>query len=426
MSLRIADWAGRTDVGRHRQSNEDNYMAAPPLFVVADGMGGARAGEVASEMAIAAFREGADLGSSPERMLAETTQAANRRIHDLARTDETRAGMGTTLTAAVLSHDEVATGHVGDSRLYRLRDGRLERLTTDHSLVEELVSRGQLTPEAAETHPQRSVITRALGPEPDVQVDTFTAPGRDGDVYLLCSDGLTGMVDEQRVGDILRASDTLERAADALVDAANEGGGRDNITVVLFRLGEDEGAQDGEAETLSGRATEVGLHAADVRAAAAAEGERGSSGQETMVLSPPGRAPETRPARELRAGAPRESGARTRPPPRPARRSPLRGLRRGAGPLLALGAVAALLAAAWVASRQAYFLGTDGTGLVTLYRGLPYEGPFGLRLYEQEAAGTVPASTLDPGRRSTLLDHRLRDRSNAVGVLADLEAGRLE
>src|SRR5256714_2412006 len=179
-------------------------------------MGGARAGEVRSRMAVEAF-ESAEAGDSPEAQLRGVAREANRRIYEMAQGDSEHAGMGTTLTAAMVAGREVAVGHVGDSRLYRLRGGRLERLTEDHSLVEELVRQGRLTPEEAETHPHRAIITRALGPEPDVDVETFTDTARAGDVYMLCSDGLSGMVSDDEMAAILRDSASLHDAAEALV-----------------------------------------------------------------------------------------------------------------------------------------------------------------------------------------------------------------
>ena len=255
MALRIVEKASLTDVGRQRQSNEDSYLERAPLFAVADGMGGARAGEVASRMAVEAFEDSEDAEGGPEEMLRDVAREANRRIYEMAQGDSEHAGMGTTLTAAMVSGREVAVGHVGDSRLYRLRDGALEQLTDDHSLVEELVRQGRLTPEEAVNHPQRSIITRALGPEPDVEVETFTHRGRDGDVYLICSDGLSGMVSEEEMATILRESDSLKEAAEKLVEAANRHGGKDNITVVLFRLGSDGDDDDESGDTLSGQET---------------------------------------------------------------------------------------------------------------------------------------------------------------------------
>ena len=164
MTLRIAEHVGRSDVGRQRSVNEDSLVLAPPFFAVADGMGGAKAGEVASAMAARAFDGETDSGEPPEAQLTRILRDANRSIYDLAVSDESHRGMGTTVTAAKVSGDEVSLGHVGDSRAYRLRDGQLEQVTRDHSLVAELERSGQITPEAAEHHPQRSIITRALGP----------------------------------------------------------------------------------------------------------------------------------------------------------------------------------------------------------------------------------------------------------------------
>src|SRR5919202_2937607 len=245
--LRIAEhWHG-SDLGRQRQGNEDNYFVRAPLFVVADGMGGAQAGEVASEMAVESFDRGLPDGQEPPTALVQVIEDANRRIHERSRADQQRAGMGTTVTAAYVGADTVTVAHVGDSRAYLLRDGDLIRLTRDHSLVGELVARGKLTEEQAEAHPQRSVITRALGPEPSVQVDLDVYPARAGDVFLLCSDGLTSMVPEARLTPIITGAASLADAGRELIAAANEAGGRDNITVVLFRLEEVSGPGGGAA-----------------------------------------------------------------------------------------------------------------------------------------------------------------------------------
>src|SRR3954464_14528676 len=234
-----------TDVGRQRHTNEDNFYDEPPLFAVADGMGGAQAGEVASEMAIDQFIQGRDTNAAAEQQLEQIAEAANGKSGDVAQADSRRAGMGTTLTAAMVDGQHVAVGHVGDSRLYLFCDGQLERLTRDHSMVEEFVRQGKLTPEQAEKHPQRSVITRALGPEGDVEVDTFRVPAREGDVFLLCSDGLSGMVSDDDLAAIIGAGDALDTTATTLVEAANDHGGRDNITAVLFRLEDDRTGDHG-------------------------------------------------------------------------------------------------------------------------------------------------------------------------------------
>src|SRR5215212_5244921 len=251
--LKVVEQAYETDTGRQRNANEDAYLARPPVFAVADGMGGAQAGEVASRLAAESFDAVSRGTESPEAYLRSIAKTANARIHRLANADSSRSGMGTTLTATLVEGDEIGLAHVGDSRAYVYRDGSLKLLTSDHSLVEELRRQGRLTDEQAEDHPQRSIITRALGPERDVEVDTMTYRARPGDVYLLCSDGLTSMVKDDRIKQILGSASSLEAAAGDLIAAANEAGGRDNITAVLFRLEET-----GEAVQADGPATLVG------------------------------------------------------------------------------------------------------------------------------------------------------------------------
>ena len=413
MALLIAEHASLTDVGRQRQSNEDSYLDREPVFAVADGMGGARAGEVASRMAVEAFDDQGD-GGSPEDRLRHVATEANRRIYEMAQSDTEHAGMGTTLTAAMVTGREVAVGHVGDSRLYRLRGGKLERLTEDHSLVEELVRQGRLSPEEAENHPQRSIITRALGPEPDVEVETFTHTARDGDVYLICSDGLSGMVSEDDITAILERADSLDAAARELVEAANGAGGKDNITVVLFRVASDgDGEGEDDSDTLAGQDTNGEVSAAAVREAVA-EDDADEAG--TMALG----AEEAE--RERAAAAPparRRPGVRVLPPERRAARLRRRPAIAGAVVLLAL---AAAVVGLYVGSRQFYFLGTNARGVVTLYRGLPYDLPFGVHLYTEEYASSVPAlSIADRRERTHLLNHQLRSKSDASSRLRELE-----
>src|SRR5215218_1617237 len=214
--MRIADSAGTTDAGRKRRRNEDSFVREPPLFAVADGMGGAQAGEVASRLAAAAFREFHEADElEPEERIAAIIQEANRRIYERARSDAQASGMGTTITAALLVGGTVVVGHVGDSRAYRLHQGRLEQLTEDHSLVADLVRSGRLAPEEADRHPQRSVITRALGTDAEVDVDTFTVDAEPGDVFMLCSDGLTTMVADEEITETIARADTLAQATKA-------------------------------------------------------------------------------------------------------------------------------------------------------------------------------------------------------------------
>jgi protein phosphatase len=386
--LRVDDQAFRTDTGRQRSENEDSLFVRAPIFVVADGMGGAQAGEVASKTAADAFDR--DLPDAPpERFLRETIEEANRRIHELARTDPSRAGMGTTITAAIVDaqKEEIGIGHVGDSRAYRLRRGKLERLTRDHSLVEEMRRKGQITDAQAEDHPQRSIITRALGPEPDVEVDLQTVPASPGDVFLLCSDGLTTMVGEERIAEVLIASGSMREAVRTLVDEANAAGGRDNITALAFRLG-DAAAPLGESRedaTLVGAAAEeAGLTATEVRRRAAAEAARQR--------------------RDQLAAKPRR-----------------RRLRTAAKLLAVLAILAAVAFGAWYGNRQVWFLGTDDGGRVALYRGLPYELPFGVKLYEELYASPIQTDSLPHKRREAVTGHGVRSRSDAASLIEDIE-----
>ena len=240
----LARYTGVTDPGRRRRRNEDAYVCVPPLFAIADGMGGAQAGEVASGLAAAVLEEAIGNERGEERV-SSLIQEANRRVYRRSSEDAATSGMGTTMTVALVDDSDgtIAFGHVGDSRAYRVRGGELEQLTDDHSLVGELVRGGRLSPEEAETHPQRSVITRALGTEPDVDVDTFTVDAEPNDIYLLCSDGLTDMISAHEILGLVKAGGDLDDIARGLVNAANVGGGEDNITVVLFQI---DGAEGGE------------------------------------------------------------------------------------------------------------------------------------------------------------------------------------
>src|SRR3954451_25481134 len=201
--MTLGGYARASDTGKKRRRNEDSFVVAPPLFAVADGMGGAQAGEVASKLAAAAL-EDTDAGTSggEERVVA-LIQEANRRVYERSNADPAASGMGTTITAALVEGTRVTFGHVGDSRAYLVRDGAMEQLTEDHSLVNELMKSGKLSPEEAETHPQRSVITRALGTDPDVDADTFSVRAENAVLFLLCSDGLTDMVSDQAILDVV-------------------------------------------------------------------------------------------------------------------------------------------------------------------------------------------------------------------------------
>ena len=462
--LRIAEEFHASDLGRQRQGNEDNYFVRAPVFVVADGMGGAQAGEVASEMTVNSFDAGLPDGS-PGEALTEVIQGANRRIHDRSRTDEQAAGMGTTCTAAYVGESDVTIAHVGDSRAYLWRDGELTRLTRDHSLVGELVARGKLTEEQAEAHPQRSVITRALGPEADVQVDVEVYGARDGDVYLLCSDGLTSMIHEPGVKPVLQRMTSLEQTGRDLIAAANEAGGRDNITVILFRLeeisaggGGGDGAHEAahhtdtgvttEYDTFEGEAVpaprqgvsrpsahtrvrdEEAMHAGEVahavRAADDAEASYRASG--TVALSAIKPRAETRteetPQRTvtLPDGTPPEGGRAVEPRKKKRRRRiPL-------AVVILLVLLVMVGSAFWTASRAVYFVGADEDrgNVVTIYRGLPIDLPFGAKLYSRYAGSGVTLESVPPARRATFTNHKLRSKDDAENLVIQLERGQLD
>ena len=399
--LRVAEQYTGTDTGRQRRANEDSMLARPPLFVVADGMGGAQAGEVASRLAVESFQDGLPDTADAEGSLAAYARAANVSIHELSQANAEHAGMGTTLTAVYVGAEEVAIAHVGDSRAYCLRGGALLRLTDDHSLVDELIRQGKLTAEEAVEHPQRSVITRALGPEPEVEIDTRSYRARDGDVYLLCSDGLTTMVSDERLAGILLAHPRLRDAGEALIAAANEAGGRDNITVLLLRVEE-------------------------VQMAGAGGGARGSPLQDGPVTLTgiPALPADASVAETPRAPSPLEP--RHRPLAAPPAARPSRRLRRAATAAVVLGVLAVLGVGAYVASQSVYFIGTNSRGLVTLFNGFPYELPGGVKLYSKSFVSGVSASTVSPGRRRTLLDQTLRSEGDARGLMHSLELGQLK
>ena len=277
----VGAYAVASDTGRRRRRNEDNYVVAPPLFAVADGMGGAQAGEVASQLAASALEGGDSDGLSGIERIDALIQEANRRIFDRASTDPTASGMGTTMTVALVEGMTVAIGHVGDSRAYLVRGEQMEQLTDDHSLVNELLKTGKLSEEEAQIHPQRSVITRAVGTDPDVDIDGFSIEAEDGDVFLICSDGLSDMVEDEEILEVVHEHrGDLEKAVKALVAAANRGGGEDNITAVAFRISTD--AAPGAEDTVAMPALTGGGDEPDEETREYAEAEAGG---ETMVVA---------------------------------------------------------------------------------------------------------------------------------------------
>jgi protein phosphatase len=389
--MRLGESAGRSDAGRVRRRNEDAFVLDPPLFAVADGMGGAQAGEVASRLAAGAFREYRDADAlEPEERLQAIIQEANRRIYERAQADAEVSGMGTTVTGALLTGGRVIIGHVGDSRAYRLRGGRLEQLTEDHSLVGDLMRSGRLTQEEAEAHPQRSVITRALGTDPQVDVDTLVVEAAPGDVFLLCSDGLTTMLPDEVIAGTIEAAASVDEAVRELVRGANRGGGEDNITVVAFEVAGDEALE----ETL---------------AAAPTPGTADESELEDTLTDLPPVAP---------VAQVEEPAAR----PRKKRR---RWGRRVFWGLAGLAFVALVLGAALFGLSRAYFVGADADGNVVVYQGVPFDLRDGVGFYRERYVSELQASQLSEDERADLFDHALVSYGRARARVAVYEAEAL-
>jgi PPM family protein phosphatase len=372
-----------TDTGRRRRHNEDAYVCDPPLFAIADGMGGAQAGEIASHLAATSLQHAERDGPSDEQHVVQLIRDANRSVYERARTDETTSGMGTTMTVALVDGQTVRVGHVGDSRAYLVRDHVLEQLTEDHSLVGELIRSGRLSPEEAEAHPHRSVITRVLGTDPEVEVDAFSIATRPGDLFMLCSDGLTSMVDDARILEVLEEHPRdVEAAAQALVAEANASGGEDNITVVLFQIA----SLDDTAE--------LPRMPLDPEPAATPVDEDTLSGLDPVAAVRPD-------------------------PPAPAAALPARRRRfswRIAFPLAVVVLVVIVGLAVFGATR-ANFVGADGNGYVAVYQGLPWNLPFGIHLYREVYTSRLLAAELSRADRRKLFDHTLRSRSSAENLV---------
>jgi serine/threonine protein phosphatase PrpC len=349
------NWGAATDVGRVRTNNEDSLLIEPPLFAVADGMGGAAAGEVASAIAVATLKAAfAGDNEGPDRdHLAEAVRHANEAIFARAREDPALRGMGTTLTAVALveeaGDDVLAVVNVGDSRAYRLRDGELEQITDDHSLVEEMVRIGRLSADEAAVHPQRHIVTRALGIQPVVEVDCFGITPFAGDRFLLASDGLTDEVADHDIASVLRRTPDPTAAARELVDTAMNHGGRDNVTVVVVDVVDDD---DRAAKASAAVAADPVVAPKPPPPPAEDDGP---------VRAGPPPAPSSPPAPPAEASPPAE-----RPPPR------RRGLtlKTAAFVLALLLVVAAALAAVGEYARGSFYVGL-AQGKVVIYRGRP-------------------------------------------------------
>jgi protein phosphatase len=364
--------SARTDTGRRRRRNEDAFVCEPPLFAIADGMGGAQAGEVASRLAAESLRESEQGELSSLEQAVELIQEANRRVYAYSSENASARGMGTTMTVALVDGDRVTIGHVGDSRAYLFRDDQLTQLTQDHSLVAELVRSGRLTPEEAETHPRRSVITRALGTDSEVEVDVFSLRAQDHDLFLLCSDGLTSMVTDSEIERILAgARADLDDAAKKLIAAANHAGGEDNVTVVLF---EPEGAEPEPAEGSENAKTLTESDAVPVLKLEPEPVSRAHRSKRTMLLAP------------------------------------------------ALVFLLALLGLGVFTVSAAHFIGVESDGRVAVYQGLPYELPGGIHLYRPvHVSPRLYASELTASERRRFFDHDLHSYGDATRELGTLE-----
>jgi serine/threonine protein phosphatase PrpC len=386
MTLRLGQTATLTDTGRRRRHNEDAFVAEPPLFAVADGMGGAQAGELASSLAAAALKDSQEPGGGGEERVDELIQQANRRVYERQSQDAAASGMGTTMTVALVEDGRVAFGHVGDSRAYLIRGGALEQLTEDHSLVAELVRSGKLSPEEAEGHPQRSVITRALGTDPDVDVDTFSVETKPGDLFLICSDGLTTMVDDETIlEEVARNRHDLKSAAKALVRAANKGGGEDNITVVFF----ESGGEDDLEQT-------VALPPRDDGADAGTDAE--------ATLDELDRVPAIQTA---------DGDGRRREPRGPGRRLLVAALTL----TLLVGASGFVVWGLW----RSHFVGSEADGHVAVYQGVPWNIVGNVHLYRATYVSPLLAAQLSQGERRKLFDHSLRSEGSALAAVRAYE-----
>jgi len=350
-----------TDIGLVRSTNQDHLLVADPLFAVADGMGGAAAGEVASETAVTALEEAFARADAPTAdALVDAARVANRAVWDKAEAHPQMRGMGTTLVAlALVEGGRLAAINIGDSRMYALGDGELRQVTSDHNMVAELVAMGRITPEQAEVHPRRNVVTRALGVDPDVAVDLFVEDARPGDRYLLCSDGLPREVSDDFIASLLRRLADPGEAARALVDEARRRGGNDNITVVVVDVVSGEQADLGTESTIV-LPVPVGAgegHTTDTVPAGGEAAGAEVAGAE-VAFGGDGRAPR----RRFRLRRAREVSGRPK-----ARFLTFRVVAFILAFILVLAAGAAAIA--WYA-RAGYFVGVEGRQLV-IYQGRP-------------------------------------------------------
>jgi PPM family protein phosphatase len=394
-----------TDVGKVRTRNEDSFLVDAPLYVVADGMGGHRGGDVASKLTVQTLRTARPAWGPPGGELLDAVRSANRVVYERSAADRELRGMGTTVTALQVAGDAGRIVHVGDSRAYLLRDGALQQLTQDHTLVQQMVDEGQLDPDDAERHPARHIMTRALGVDPEVQIDELTLDLHAGDRLLLCSDGLSGMLMSDDIEDLLARDGDPQETAEALVALAVERGGEDNVTVVVVDV------QEGEDEP----GTQEAVSSADVDAGAPAEAPAAGGGTTTQVIA---RAE----ARATTAAPPEPDGA---PPGR--KRFPWGRL------AIWVGALVVVAAVAWAGVRlyvdRQWYVGVQD-GHVAVFQGIP-SNPMGLTLSHAVDVTDVPAADaerLQPWRDlEDGITANTREDAEALveQIRSDVEARRL-
>lgn len=349
-------YAARSDVGSVREHNEDSYLVKTPLFVVADGMGGHEAGEVASNIAVTTMEAHAPKSTSPEALAAAVIKA-NEAVLRGAQDGTGKPGMGTTLTAAFVFEDEATIAQVGDSRAYLLHDGQLQRITRDHSLVADLIEQGRLTEAEARFHPQRSVITRALGSDPHMQPDLYTLHVEEGDRLLLCSDGLCSMISDEDIEEILLDNPAPAHACDALVEEAIIAGGLDNVTVIVIDpLGDPPSEKDEDdivEERVVGLPEDARVDEEELAAPAAAAASAAAASTQATQAS------KTKPKKNGKGG-------KHHKPKHKGRMAPF---------IWALAFILILAAAGfgfYTFAQNSYFIIAEN-GVVNVYRGLPGE-----------------------------------------------------
>ena len=365
----------RTDVGKVRTRNEDSYLVEEPLFAVADGMGGHRGGNVASALTIESIREARPAWDPSGDPLVQAVRRANRVVFERAAGDSNLRGMGTTVTVLQTSGSEAIVAHVGDSRAYLLREGELRQLTHDHTLVQQMADEGKISEEEARVHPARNIITRSLGVDEDVDVDELRLDLRAGDRVLLCTDGLTGMLDPDEIRQILEGEEDPQAAADTLVDLAVERGGDDNVTTVVVDA--REGADD---DPDTGRAAEP---------SEAGDGDAATAASAVATRTKPS---DTKAMIE-RAEARAEASAPPAGPAAAPERRPVRWGRIAAWTAV----VVAIVVGSWIGVRayvdHQWYVGVQD-GNVAVFNGIPAR-PLGLHLSHSVSVTDVPAAAAE-------------------------------